>query len=85
MKSQLMFHTAVPDSFAHTIIELYGEAGVEWRGRLPSILAHYAQCWSLIVGCGIAQAVLSALWSFEDHGHGWEWPIACAQLLAELA
>jgi streptomycin 6-kinase len=33
-------------------------------------------------GWGIAQAVLSAWWSFEDHGHGWEPAIACAELLA---
>ncbi|MBI4641187.1 MAG: phosphotransferase [Candidatus Tectomicrobia bacterium] len=37
-----------------------------------------------IVGWGLAQAVLSAWWSFEDHGYGWEWGIACAELLAEL-
>ena len=32
-------------------------------------------------GWGLAQAVLSAWWSIEDHGHGWEEAIACAQLL----
>ncbi len=37
-----------------------------------------------LVGWGIAQAVLSAWWSFEDHGYGWEWGIACAELLAQL-
>ena len=36
-----------------------------------------------IIGWGMAQAVLSAWWSFEDHGHGWEPAIACAKLLAE--
>ena len=35
-------------------------------------------------GWGLAQAVLSAWWSFEDHGHGWESAIACAELLAGL-
>lgn len=35
-----------------------------------------------IVGWGIAQAVLSAWWSIEDHGSGWEPAIAVAQLLA---
>jgi streptomycin 6-kinase len=35
-----------------------------------------------IVGWGLAQAVLSAWWGFEDHGYGWEWGIACAELLA---
>jgi streptomycin 6-kinase len=33
---------------------------------------------------GLAQAVLSAWWSIEDHGHGWEPAIACAELLAAL-
>jgi streptomycin 6-kinase len=37
-----------------------------------------------ILGWGVAQAVLSAWWSFEDHGHGWEPAIACADLLATL-
>jgi streptomycin 6-kinase len=35
-------------------------------------------------GWGLAQAVLSAWWSFEDHGHGWEWGLTCAELLAEM-
>jgi streptomycin 6-kinase len=30
---------------------------------------------------GLGQAVLSAWWSIEDHGHGWEPAIACAELL----
>ena len=33
---------------------------------------------------GLAQAVLSAWWSIEDHGRGWEWAISCAQLLREI-
>jgi len=33
---------------------------------------------------GFAQAVLSAWWSLEDHGHGWEGAIACAELLDAL-
>ena len=37
-----------------------------------------------IVGWGLAQAVLSAWWSFEDQGRGWEPAITCAELLAEL-
>ena len=35
-------------------------------------------------GWGLAQAVLSAWWSIEDHGHGWEPAIACAEILAAL-
>ncbi len=33
---------------------------------------------------GVAQTVLSAVWSLEDDGTGWEPAIACAQLLSEL-
>jgi streptomycin 6-kinase len=35
-------------------------------------------------GWGLAQAVLSAWWSVEDHGHGWEGAIACAELLSRV-
>jgi streptomycin 6-kinase len=37
-----------------------------------------------VVGWGLAQAVLSAWWCIEGHGHGWEWGVSCAELLAEL-
>lgn len=37
-----------------------------------------------IAGWGVAQAVLSAWWSYEDHGHGWEWGMAAAAALAPL-
>lgn len=33
---------------------------------------------------GFAQAVLSAWWSIEDHGHGWEESVACAESLEGL-
>jgi streptomycin 6-kinase len=33
----------------------------------------------------IAQAVLSAWWSYEDHGHGWEPAITCARHLAAIS
>jgi len=33
---------------------------------------------------GVAQAVLSAWWSIEDHGYGWEYAIACAEVLSTL-
>lgn len=33
---------------------------------------------------GLAQAVLSAWWSIEDHGHGWEWAITCAEALESV-
>jgi streptomycin 6-kinase len=31
---------------------------------------------------GVVRAVLSAFWSLEDHGYGWEYGIAVAELLA---
>ncbi len=37
-----------------------------------------------ILGWGISQAVLSACWSVEDHGHGWPYWIACAKWLRKL-
>jgi streptomycin 6-kinase len=37
-----------------------------------------------IVGWGIAQAVLSGWWSYEDCGEGWESAFACADVLARL-
>ena len=33
---------------------------------------------------GVAQAVLSSIWSLEDHGGGWEPAIACAELLTAI-
>lgn len=37
-----------------------------------------------LIGWGIAQAVLSAWWSYEDHGHGWDGAIVCAESLLGL-
>jgi streptomycin 6-kinase len=37
-----------------------------------------------LCGWGLAQAALSAWWSYEDHGHGWEGGIAYAELLADM-
>lgn len=37
-----------------------------------------------ILGWGVAQAVLSGWWSYEDHGHGWEPALQLAELLAGL-
>jgi streptomycin 6-kinase len=33
---------------------------------------------------GFAQCVLSAVWSLDDHGAGWEFAITCAELLAGI-
>jgi streptomycin 6-kinase len=38
-----------------------------------------------ILGWGVAQAVLSAWWSYEDHGHGWEPALAYAEILARIS
>ena len=37
-----------------------------------------------LLGWGLAQAVLSAWWSFEDRGQIWDEPMICAKLLSEL-
>lgn len=37
-----------------------------------------------ITAWAFARTVLSAWWTIEDHGHGWEPAIACAELLAQL-
>ncbi|MBT7616802.1 MAG: hypothetical protein HN590_05900 [Calditrichaeota bacterium] len=37
-----------------------------------------------IAAWGFAQAVLSAWWSYEDHGTGWEWGVRCAEVLANI-
>jgi len=37
-----------------------------------------------LLGWGVAQAVLSAWWSYEDHGRGWEPMVANAEVLAGL-
>ncbi|HEX5692773.1 MAG TPA: aminoglycoside phosphotransferase family protein [Roseiflexaceae bacterium] len=37
-----------------------------------------------LIGWGFAQAVLSAWWSYVDHGRGWQPAMKVAELLAEL-
>lgn len=37
-----------------------------------------------LIGWGLAQAVLSAWWSIEDHGYGWEPAMAVAEALAGI-
>jgi streptomycin 6-kinase len=41
---------SVPDDFARTTVELYGDAGAAWLARLPALLAECEQRWSLTVG-----------------------------------
>jgi streptomycin 6-kinase len=37
-----------------------------------------------LLSWGLAQAVLSAWWSIEDHDSGWEWAVRCAELTDEV-
>jgi len=37
-----------------------------------------------LIAWGIAQAVLSSWWSYEDEGEGWQPALRCAALLADL-
>jgi len=37
-----------------------------------------------ILGWGLAQAILSAWWNFEDSGTDWQWLCSCAEVLARL-
>jgi streptomycin 6-kinase len=52
--------------------------------RIDQLADELALDRARIRGWGLAQAVLSAWWSMEDHGHGWEPALACAELLALL-
>jgi streptomycin 6-kinase len=40
---------AVPESFAQTITEVFGDGGRDWLARLPALLAHCEQRWSLTI------------------------------------
>jgi streptomycin 6-kinase len=56
------------------------------QGRRVELLAsELAIDRQRILGWGIAQAVLSGWWSYEDHGYGWEPMMSLAELLAALA
>ncbi|MEO6398864.1 MAG: aminoglycoside phosphotransferase family protein [Tepidiformaceae bacterium] len=39
----------IPTNFAQSMREVYGEAGVDWLGRLPEIVRQCAERWSLTV------------------------------------
>ncbi|HEX7175919.1 MAG TPA: aminoglycoside phosphotransferase family protein [Pyrinomonadaceae bacterium] len=58
---------------------------VEVLGRRVELLARELNLERARVrGWGIAGLVLSAWWSFEDHGEGWERGVECARLLAAV-
>jgi streptomycin 6-kinase len=62
------------------------------RRRIRGLLEHRVRVFSEVLGMdaqevaawGLAQAVLSAWWSLEDHGEGYEPALRCAALLKEL-
>jgi streptomycin 6-kinase len=67
---------------------LYRHSDLELRDilscRLDIFAAELALDRERLRRWGVAQAVLSAWWSYEDHGHGWENAIRAAGLLQEL-
>jgi streptomycin 6-kinase len=52
--------------------------------RIDQLAAELGFDWERIRGWALAQAVLSAWWSIEDHGYGWEDAMAYAEILAGL-
>jgi streptomycin 6-kinase len=40
----------IPEHFARSMIELFGEEGRAWLDRLPALLATYEERWSLTIG-----------------------------------
>jgi streptomycin 6-kinase len=52
--------------------------------RIDQLAAELGFEWERIRGWALAQAVLSAWWSIEDHGYGWEAAIAYAEILDGL-
>ncbi len=52
--------------------------------RIDQFAAELGLDRARVRGWGLAQAVLSAWWTVEDHGHGWEPTIALAELVAAL-
>lgn len=55
------------------------------RERLILFAEHTGVSQSRIANWGFSQAVLSAIWSLEDHGRGWEGAIRVAHSLRDLA
>ncbi len=54
------------------------------RRRIAILAASLGLDAARTTAWAFAQAVLSAWWTIEDHGHGWEPAIACAELLMHL-
>ena len=62
---------------------LYSDATVQ-RRRLDVLSDELSLDRERMLGYGVAHAVLSAWWSYEDSGSGWELACACAETLASL-
>lgn len=60
----------------------------ELKRNLARRVDQFAEIWGFdrqrLLGWGMAQAVLSGWWDFEDLGYGWEPVLVIAELLAEL-
>lgn len=65
---------------------LFGVADLE--ARLARRVAIFSEMLGIererLVGYGLAQAVLSGWWSYEDHGRGWRGVLAVAEALNRL-
>jgi streptomycin 6-kinase len=68
---------------AGRVLQAPDPAGMMAR-RIDQLAAELGFEWERIRGWALAQAVLSAWWSIEDHGYGWEEAIAYAEILAGL-
>jgi len=60
------------------------EAGRATARRIDGFGAALGIDHARLRGWALAQAVLSAWWSLEDHGHGWEPMIALAELIGAI-
>lgn len=54
------------------------------RRRIDLLAEHLGFDWARLQGWGVAQAVLSACWTIEDNGQGWDYVIGIGERLANL-
>lgn len=55
---------------------------LDWRvGQMVEILGVPRQ---KVLDWGQAHAFLAGYWTYEDHGAGWEWPSAVAELYQQI-
>jgi streptomycin 6-kinase len=72
------FATSLPDGLDRSQLKRFLSRRVD---QLAKELKIEREC---ILAWGLAQSVLSGWWSYEDHGQGWEWAFARAELFDEL-